>query len=410
MARTFRSGRVFVALILGAVVGLRASEARAQTKTLDVTVVPQETNMWCWAASAQMVMAFHGENVTQCTQANRRFGFSDCCNNQVPNHCVQGGWPEFYKYGFTYSETTNSALSWQQVNTEIDANRPVAFSWHWDGGGGHMMVLRGYSTLNGVRYVAIHDPWPPKIGDSKSIPYSAYVSGSGYTHWNDYFNIREGVGRIAMVNAGQPSPEPQEESGETPIGVDVASLLAAEKETRTIAMNAQKMLEGVAKDVPGWAPTAKLGDPVAVHVVGLNELQKVAPGAGPRLLLKPGVNRMVYPLVHDNEVVSAITLQRGDDKKWEPPSFGGTTMARLLAKARGDLAKRVGDAESPAFCVAVPALNFYAVAVQRKDKVIEVLPVIAYPELGLKEGQPVPASTLTPLLIEAAKRHDGLPR
>ena len=39
-----------------------------------VTLRPQETNMWCWAASGQMVMDFLGNNVSQCVQANNRFG------------------------------------------------------------------------------------------------------------------------------------------------------------------------------------------------------------------------------------------------------------------------------------------------------------------------------------------------
>ncbi len=42
-----------------------------------------------------MVMGFLSVSVTQCDEANKRFGRSDCCNSPTPNDCVNGGWPEF---------------------------------------------------------------------------------------------------------------------------------------------------------------------------------------------------------------------------------------------------------------------------------------------------------------------------
>lgn len=168
--------------------------------SLPVTLHPQETSMWCWAGSGQMVMDFLGNNVAQCTQANNRFGRTDCpctqCTNPVSNPpCVSGGWPEFDKYGFTFKRTSDTALSWEKLRTELAnwkfcGKRPVAFSWHWNGGSGHMMVATGYVTVEGTNYVAILDPWAPCTGDSRIITYSAYVSGSGYTHWDDFYEIR----------------------------------------------------------------------------------------------------------------------------------------------------------------------------------------------------------------------------
>ena len=155
-----------------------------------VTLRPQETSMWCWAASGEMVMDFLGTDVGQCDEANKRFGRSDCCNNPVPNACVNGGWPEFDKYGFSADVTSDAPLDWAAVRTEIFCHRkPFAFSWHWSGGGGHMMTVIGYVTVNGVNYVTINDPWPPNQGDQRVITYDAYVSGQGYTHWNDYHNV-----------------------------------------------------------------------------------------------------------------------------------------------------------------------------------------------------------------------------
>jgi hypothetical protein len=165
-----------------------------ESESLDVTLRPQQTNMWCWAASGQMVMEYLGHNIAQCTQANNRFGRTDCCNTPVPGGCVNGGWPEFGKYGFESKNTTNAALSWNDLRKQISDSRyckgrPFCFTWRWNGGGGHMMVAIGYKTVEGVNYVEMLDPWAPNVGNHSFITYDAYVSGSTYTHWDDYYDV-----------------------------------------------------------------------------------------------------------------------------------------------------------------------------------------------------------------------------
>ncbi|KPK91872.1 MAG: hypothetical protein AMJ94_06250 [Deltaproteobacteria bacterium SM23_61] len=178
------------------------------TESLAATLHFQETRMWCWAASGQMVMEYLGTNVAQCTQANNRFGRNDCCNialcpNPVQNHaCVRGGWPEFNRYGFQSIHTTNAALSWEDLKKEISnscfcGRRPFAFTWRWPGpmGGGHMMVAMGYTTLSLLplkeNFVEIFDPWSPCIGDHRFITYDYYVQSPGHhTHWDDYYKVR----------------------------------------------------------------------------------------------------------------------------------------------------------------------------------------------------------------------------
>jgi hypothetical protein len=156
-----------------------------------VAVRGQETSMWCWAASGEMCMEFLGSgDIQQCEEANRQFSRSDCCNSPTPGDCVQGGWPDFNSYGFNADRTSNAALTWAQVKEQIYCRKkPVAFSWHWSGGGGHMMVLVGYVTLEGTNYVTINDPLPVGTGSQYIRTYDFYVSGSGHTHWDDFYNI-----------------------------------------------------------------------------------------------------------------------------------------------------------------------------------------------------------------------------
>lgn len=183
--------RVLAGLL--AVVVLAAC-ACPDNRLLSVTLRPQETSMWCWAASGQMVMEFLGHNVSQGVQANTRFGRTDCTNSPVPNACIMGGWPQFDQYDFTSVHTSDAALSWDQVKGQIcGSGRPFAFSWHWPGGGGHMMVVVGYKTMSGVQYVEVNDPWPPNVGTSGNAAiqtYSYYVASAGHhTHWDDYYDV-----------------------------------------------------------------------------------------------------------------------------------------------------------------------------------------------------------------------------
>lgn len=196
--------RRYIYLIIGGFAALFIAGCICQpqlSESLPVTLHPQETRMWCWAASGQMVMDYLGHDVSQCVQANNRFGRTDCCDidlcpNPVTVHpCVTGGWPEFPKYNFSFKKTTDAALSWDTLRKQISTRpyckkRPFCFTWHHSWGGGHMMVAIGYTTVMGTNYVEIFDPWPPCVGDHSFITYGRYVSPPGKTHWDDYYDIR----------------------------------------------------------------------------------------------------------------------------------------------------------------------------------------------------------------------------
>lgn len=177
-------------LLRSALAMLLLASSAASAGILPVPLDGQETSQWCWAASGQMIMNYLGATkVTQCDQANKRLGRTDCCNSPVPSACVQPGWPEMEKYGFAYT-TYNGALPWSSLVSEIDAGRPVAFAWGWTGGGGHMMVASGYLVSRAGNYVYMNNPSPVGSGDQYYITYSEYVSGTDHVHWSDLYNIR----------------------------------------------------------------------------------------------------------------------------------------------------------------------------------------------------------------------------
>jgi hypothetical protein len=190
----------FLALVVPTLVAVLGGQARADCdlmRTLPVDQIGQETNQWCWAAGTQMVTKFKGVAVTQCQQADALFAHQDCCNKPVPAGCIQPGWPDFPHWGFQTAMTDwEMALSWAQLKSQIDLDQPVAFAWGWDGGGGHLMVARGYCEfLNPGRdidkYVLINDPLPVGTGGNKYITYAEFLAVPGnHIHWRDYYNTK----------------------------------------------------------------------------------------------------------------------------------------------------------------------------------------------------------------------------
>ena len=166
--------------------------------SLQVSLRPQQTEMWCWAASGQMVMEYLGKSVAQCVQANKQFQRSDCCNSPVPRECIFGGWPQFHNYGFTFQTTHDAELPWAIIQAQLaprDASgdckfTPFAFTWHWKDGGGHMMVAKGYKIVNNVRWIEVENPLPVDNGTNQTITYDEYVSGDDHTHWDDYYDVK----------------------------------------------------------------------------------------------------------------------------------------------------------------------------------------------------------------------------
>lgn len=160
-------------------------------RILSMTLRAQEAKLWCWAACGEMIMEKLGATIFQCDEANQNFGRTDCCDSPTPGACDRGGWPEFKKYGFEADTTHSAALTWEEVKKQIDCMKtPFCATWKWDEGGGHMMVISAYKIESGINYVKLRNPLPVGIGASRWIRYTDYVSGWGYTHWDDFYNIR----------------------------------------------------------------------------------------------------------------------------------------------------------------------------------------------------------------------------
>jgi hypothetical protein len=159
------------------------------SKQLTFDMQEQTQSNWCWAATATSVSHFYWSESTwtQCLVANGELGYSNCCSHPVPSACNV---PWYLDRAFTRTDNFRSQIgqaTFQQVRDEIDAGRLVGARIGWTGGGGHFMVIYGYSLVDGVEYFDIDDPIYGKSHLSVS-DFTGNYQGEGQGSWtHTYF-------------------------------------------------------------------------------------------------------------------------------------------------------------------------------------------------------------------------------
>ena len=120
--------------------------------------------------------------------------------------CYQNSWPEsvfatadfhttYEGFEYDWSIPYPHGLYWDEIVEEICADRPmisVIFYGREVGGGGHAVVIGGYSELDdGSQWVHVYDPgYNTEEDDSYIWPYDVYLGDPGlFTHVRDYKNI-----------------------------------------------------------------------------------------------------------------------------------------------------------------------------------------------------------------------------
>lgn len=162
-------------------VALTAQAAPAVGATLNVPLIAQKQNQWCWAACTAMVARFLGMSApNQCELANFLFGRTTCCTSPGSPQCNQPAQVEqvvqVYRHlGISLTGPDKPLLA-DTVKGELDAGRPFEVGFLWTGGGGHVVVVFGY-TAQGL--VLIQDPWFGTV----SVTYNRLVAAYGMGRW-----------------------------------------------------------------------------------------------------------------------------------------------------------------------------------------------------------------------------------
>ena len=181
-------------LAIGAALALAMPMAMAQWRTLSVPLTTQEHSQWCWSASSKAILSYYWANYpSQCQIVNWAYGLNYACGNTTFDWNSPANQPNAM-YGSSGSvqnilanwsvpnTAINNYLSWNTVVSDINANRPFVIRYGWTGGGGHIMVGRGYETYNGVNYVYIMNPWPGEGQTWRTYASAVSASDHRWTH------------------------------------------------------------------------------------------------------------------------------------------------------------------------------------------------------------------------------------
>lgn len=190
-----------------------------------VTLTPQQTDCWCWAACTEMASRYYEHRVPQCESSNFVHGTPpDCCNGCTGACPCWIDWPNSWgatipqiknnwtHWNFEY-DYVSSSLPWEDDDkddikdtispTPFCKKSPIYAVWWWKNGwGGHVVVAYGYAEAGGERYISYFNPWPPDCekdgdqcepatgGDDVVSTYDAFVDDGIHSWGNSFYGFK----------------------------------------------------------------------------------------------------------------------------------------------------------------------------------------------------------------------------
>jgi hypothetical protein len=149
-----------------------------QASVLNVKEHYQEMDQWCWSATCQATIEFYGITQSQTVIANYGTGGANVWNYLWGSGSHDGVFCRgcnqiLNQFASVVSTGTSAAMPISQLQSEIDAFRPVVVNWAWDSGGGHILLAYGITGSN----VFLMDPYyGPSVNN-----YDWVCKGSSHT-------------------------------------------------------------------------------------------------------------------------------------------------------------------------------------------------------------------------------------
>jgi len=155
---------------------------------LDVPMYYQECNLWCWDASSQMILKYHGTTKSQTQIADWATPTEDCTWNwlcgQTSNPTRKGVNLILDYFGGLDSVCSGGGPGASTCNEELNADRPFVIRWEREPIG-HHIVCKGIACGWGGPWLIINDP--------KDGPYWGHYQwvarGSGHTWTHTCYRI-----------------------------------------------------------------------------------------------------------------------------------------------------------------------------------------------------------------------------
>jgi hypothetical protein len=154
------------------------------------TIQTQEQDLWCWAAVAASIDDYfaRGASMTQSGVANKVLKRGDCTANNRACNVVATLQDALLEVSHLDGFVTRR-LEFSEIKEQIDKKRPVCVRIGWFEGGGHFVVISGYSiSESGTEMLTIRDPWYVDSILTFEDFGSAYLLGEG--SWTDSFRVK----------------------------------------------------------------------------------------------------------------------------------------------------------------------------------------------------------------------------
>jgi hypothetical protein len=415
--------RVGICVLMFIVVLVCALPAAAQGIGLvSDALMPQQTDVWCWAASGEMAMDYFGVNIQQCAEATYQFGQKagvNCCNNPTPGACVSGGQVEISHYGFTYQQLGgSSALSPSQIENQISSRHepwifnPYCANQSQCGQWGHVLTGVGYWApfqniipgLTDLFFLFVNDPWPPNVGSFYLEFYPAYASGcwwgngscNGYAEGWDIYDIVPPKKNPPRYKALEPVSKIAE--------ADARALLQGDQDPQKAAQLAWRIVNSAMTDDVatrlGFKSAAEargltVSRPIEQYDVALPRLREFKAQASAEPLLQHAPS-LIVPVEAGGHIRSTIRL-RQEGNQWRLLAVGSPEFSAALEKGR---------AAGGQFVVFVEGLEV-AYAGKRVNGKLNLVPLHTVARLNVKEGEELPAERALGGLVQHAVEFHG---
>ncbi len=162
-----------------------APATRAAAANLNFNMQPQQQTQWCWAAVTVSTSRFYrpGTSWTQCVLVNQELGQSTCCQNGSSAACNKPWYLDrALRRTGNLASFNSGTVPYGTVQQQINSRRALGVRIAWSGGGGHFVVLDGYSTgAPGTQFVSVRDP----IYGTSTYAYARFVNGyQGSGSWS----------------------------------------------------------------------------------------------------------------------------------------------------------------------------------------------------------------------------------
>ena len=153
--------------------------------TLPFSQQAQEQDQWCWAAVTVSVSHYydHGSAWTQCSLVDAELSRGDCCWNGSISVCNRP-WVLDSPLNRTgnLDRMENMVSPFPDVVIEINSNRPLSCRIGWFSGGGHFVVIHGYSDGANGSWVTVGDPFYGPSTYVYDVFCANYRSSGVWTH------------------------------------------------------------------------------------------------------------------------------------------------------------------------------------------------------------------------------------